>query len=413
MSITNEERIQAVIGISDNAIPTIKQSVVTEKRRVTRIVSAKQSEVKHEYLQSKEIPKDGQSQNAIAGSTVVFNQQNEEIPGIAELYHLKLTLKNEQNAGVTLPPAPLLIDTLQIDRGSEHIETITGTAMFHQFCLLASPAQLSAMVNKMNMNTSYAGTVEIGVGETIDYLIPFQCCFTQTEFPMFLAKGATKFTFKFKSTTDMMEAGAVSPTIITASLLVDYAKLMPEEIKSIETEARQFGRDWTFTSLIAQEESHQLTDGTALKFKLGNFLGQTPFGFFNVRATTTGTGNRTFANLLEGTYEVTTSSGGKLLGETPQKLNEVRYMKAPFQFPSQYISTLKIYPIFIARDPFEVLINGVHSGHLSMTTDRMIVIKPGTGWVQATDTVGVYFYMYNLLVLDKDLNLKTLNLPSE
>ena len=407
--LTENERKQ-IIGMADPSIGHVIQDVRLKDRRIKRVIPTKQSEVHHEFVQTHEVPCIS-ALTVLGGFQPKFNLQNNEIQGYPELFTLRLDVLNSQVGAVTLLPSLLLIDRLEVRYNGQLLQTITGEELWHQFNLLASPAQLAALVTRMNMSTAYAGTTAIQPSASATYNIPFQCCFTQAEFPMWLLSGETNFNFFMKDTTTMMEAGTVSPTVTAISLMVDYVKLTRAEREDKENLVRTYGMEWNFTEVVIQQEQVLLTASTQSIVQLPNFTGNTPFMFLTVRAATTGTGVRTYANLLEGTVDLTTLSGESILGGTPQRLNEIRLLKAPFQFPSQYVSTLTVYPIFISNDVFDVLINGVHSGHREMDKNRSLRIIPGVGWVQATDTVNVYCWIYKTLSLDTKLNLTSIEMP--
>lgn len=316
----------------------------------------------------------------------------------AKLHDLELEIKVSESGGtnsVTLVPAPLMIDRVELVFNGETIQTIYGDCLQFNTAVLHN-AQLASVAAIGGYNTSYqaTGTVIAANGSTT-YFVPL--------FGNLFAQMRGLYLPNLRDVNILLRVyGRNSITAGTGSLRCDNIFLHGKcHHLSPASEAAELAKDrdqvinYNFVNVVRFENPYTFAAGNATTVQLNQFDGDCAQLIGGLRANPgTASGYNNWADLRnDGLINMLDSNGQNIVGGSPLNYGQVRYLDWPRQFPGSLNQTFPlVWQPF--GDPVKAIQHGIRDGFQYLDSKDQIQLTPGAGFVAGTYTLTLYGYIW-------------------
>jgi hypothetical protein len=301
------------------------------------------------------------------------------------------------NAQVTLAPAPLCIDHIEIagGGGSKLIQTIYGENLFYNLMSM-SEEQLTGIANLIGITPDFYTSLNIiPSGATKTFYVPLLGnIFAQSK--MYLGGVNEDIRVRVYFTMGVEAGTATNVTLTNCSVWLickDLPEFQDQELEKFYLNNRL---EFPFLNNTLFQISQTFNTGTQYSLPNNNAIqGMCPFAIMSFRSSLSNTnaGRRTFTYLGDsGYWFIADATGVNLWSSTQLPPALTRFLLNSYNLPSKLIDKLPLIPI-LPGEPVPALQGNRNSGFYYFTGKEQFVIYPGSNNAETAEvqTVATYY----------------------
>ena len=340
------------------------------------------------------------------GGTLEFRFSAAPLDDVDDL-RLKLVVTNsDASNSVTLLPAPLLIDRVQIfgQGGAVQLGTdYPGEMLYLQKAIFTTQEQWNAEAQLINASTTHGAGTAIAASGTQNLYINIPGFWAQCNIFWPAVEQDFILKVKFRSGAFLVTAGTGTPVLSSASLLFEVNQLS-NRMRDDKARDLKNGRFKSrITYIIPQSYSNQtVTASQKLSLKLDGVNGIIDYLVAVIRAPpTSGAQIGTFVSLGNGTVEITDANGANVIGGSPVDYSILRYsMPQALGLNTSAFNDLPIIMYSHSKSPKDTYDNAELKGFAGYDGKNYFNITPGSTFSTGTYNIDIYAVAHGWLEIN-------------
>jgi hypothetical protein len=315
---------------------------------------------------------------------------------------LKQVVTNSTGGAVTLVPAPLLIDRIEVlfNDGSLLGQAITGDRIWIDYATI-SPERWAGIAAVANTTSIWGAGASLANGASITYYVPFNCILSQAElFIGGLSGDVVVRVFPNAGVSKILESGSAVPTLSNMSLILK-TKVVPAFKFAQKRAQYQAGiHDYPFLNQLNQQVTQTFNSSSTYDQVLGGIMGLVSHMFITLRSSTLAAGMRTYATTID-SFNLLDDSGQSMTGlqAIPVALN--RYVDFCELFPGTLASNHAVLHYAHSEYPILSETTGSNWGCYSYCGKEQLRITTSSGHSNGTFTLDVIAFVHAMLRIEK------------
>lgn len=300
---------------------------------------------------------------------------------------------------ITIVPAALMIDNIQIYSGQSLVETVYGDATWLSYAWLTNE-QWTLQASAANASSTFSAGPAIPANGSITVFVNIPCHLSQCE--IFLPAVQPDYLFKinFRSSTmwTITNVGTTTPTLSVSNLIFSCTDISPRVYNEQMAKYQKNPHTFRYVQQVIQPYTQALAASTSYTLPLNSVVGAFSHFMAMVRSSTTGSGLLTSDSNIT-SIDVRDNSARSMIGGQPLLTSYLRYIKSTRYFPSQMLANIPFLWYSFAENLARVVDVGSTEGLQTFTGKEQLYFTTGSGITPGTFDIRLYFFQYAILTL--------------
>jgi hypothetical protein len=343
-------------------------------------------------------PQNPVATNVLTGVSGYTDINVQNFPGVLKFCWLEIDVSETASQPITPTIAPYLINFIQImgQSGNPELQRIYNDDIIENMSLLTF-SQFQNMCNMMNMNTAFANPQGLNNSSAV-YMIPIFGFFMYCDLLLSAMRGQYPLTFRinWQPTTALeVTTGTSSVTGITLHCLFD--QLLESDRKDLYDRFNDPTKPYELPLLttINQPINQTFTAGTQYNLLMSSAVGQMNSIYAIMRASKTGSGYRTWTNIINGTtIQILDGSGLPVICPVPLRYDITRFMVAPLLYTGELFTALPSINWNFDSNPINSILRGMRNGVELASGFHKFNLNLNASFPTGTFTLDLYYRIW-------------------